>query len=122
MKTLLADADSIATRLARGPYVRRAAPPAVPWKGAAVPETPAIAVATGRGGAVLTIARRSNDDVRWWAVQTRRGDAWHLQLLDGIRTQVSIAMLGPGGQPEVIALRPISRTGVEGVPVAVRLR
>jgi uncharacterized lipoprotein YddW (UPF0748 family) len=122
MKTLLADADSIATRLARGPYARPAAPPAVPWKGAAAPGTPAIAVAAGRGGAVLTIARRSDDDVRWWAVQTRRGDAWHLQLVDGSRTQVPIAMLGPGGQPEVIALRPISRTGVEGVPVAVRLR
>jgi len=121
MKALMQDRDSIASRLARGPYAKLALVPASPWKGAAVPRTPAIAIAAGRAGDVLTIARRREDDVRWWLIQRRTGDEWRTTLIDGAALETPVG--GPMSEaPDVIALTPISRTGVAGTPVAVRVR
>lgn len=122
MRTLLDDRDSIATRLARGPYAQPAVPPATPWKDSRVPRTPAIAIAASNTGDALVIARRPDDDVRWWIVQSRLGGDWRLRLIEGTRTDVPVVALGAGAAPEVIALRPVSHTGIIGAPVAIRVR
>jgi uncharacterized lipoprotein YddW (UPF0748 family) len=124
MKALLEDRDSVATGLVTGPYRQRALVPATPWKGDSVPRTPAIAVAASRDGPVLTIARRAADAAQWWVVQARIGDEWRTWILDGARSDVTLASLGDadGSPPTVIALTPVGRTGVGGAPVAIRLR
>ncbi|HVZ48813.1 MAG TPA: family 10 glycosylhydrolase [Gemmatimonadaceae bacterium] len=123
MRAIAEDHDGVATALAAGPYRRRALVPAMPWKGADVPRTPAIALAESRSGPVLTIARHPSDDVRWWAVQVRTSDVWHTYVLDGARSQVPLAALSAEGtKPEIIALAPVGRTGVGGMPVAIRVR
>ena len=123
MKALLEDHDSVATRLAQGPYAVPALVPSSPWQGAAVPRTPAIAVAAALVGDMLTIARRPADDVKWWLIQTRTGEAWRTRIMDGALTQVAMSTFGADGDgPEVLALTPVGRTGVAGSPVAIRLR
>lgn len=123
MKALLEDHDSVATRLARGPYAAPALVPASPWQGTAVPRTPAIAVAESRAGDMLTIARRVSDDVKWWLIQTRAGESWTTHIMDGALTQIPmLAFGGVGTGPEVLTLTPVGRTGAAGSPVAIRLR
>jgi uncharacterized lipoprotein YddW (UPF0748 family) len=123
-KALREDRDSIATRLTRGPYAVPALVPAIPWRGAALPRTPAIAVADGRLGEMLVIARRPGDDIRWWLIQSRAGTAWRTRLIEGARSEIPVtALSGYGDVPaESIALTPISRTGVAGAPVSIRVR
>ena len=123
MKVLLEDRDSIATHLARGPYAAPALVPASPWKGTAVPRTPSIVVATAPAGDVLTIARQSSDDVKWWLVQTRTADTWTTRVMDGALTKIAMAIFDTNDVgPEVLALTPVGRTGVAGSPVAIRVR
>jgi hypothetical protein len=125
MSTLLADRDSVATRLARGPYAAPALVPPTPWKDRAVPRTPALAVAASRNGDVITIATHPDDDVRWWLVQTH-GDStgWRARVVEGAASELSLAALGvtPTAGPDIIALTPVSRTGITGAPVAIRVR
>lgn len=124
MTALLKDRDAVATLLALGPYATRALVPASPWMGAAQPRTPAIAVATALRGDVLTIARHATDDVRWWAVQARIGTAWKTHVLDGALTEAPLARFADatGRAAEILTLTPVGRTGVAGVPVAIRVR
>ena len=124
MRALLEDRDSIATRLAAGPYVARALVPASPWKGDAAPRTPAIAVTAGRDGDMLAIARRPTDDAQWWVVQVHGADAWRTYIIDGARSEVAMTTFaGPGDTvPEVLALTPVGRTGATGATVAIRVR
>lgn len=125
MTALLEDRDSVATRLAAGPYNARALVPASPWKGQTVPRTPAIGITAGRGGgAVLTIARRPTDDVQWWVVQTRAAELWRTYIIHGELSEVAMTTFaGPAAAvPEVLALTPVGRTGAAGSPVAIRLR
>lgn len=124
IRALVEDHDGVASALSRGPYRRRALVPAMLWKEAESPRTPAIALAESRTGPVLTIARRRSDTVRWWAVQVRTGEDWRTYVLDGAQTEVSLAALTlpDAPKPDVIALTPVGRTGVGGVPVAIRLR
>jgi uncharacterized lipoprotein YddW (UPF0748 family) len=123
-KALREDRDAIATRLTNGPYAVPALVPAIPWRGAEPPRTPAIAITESRQGDVLVIARRITDDVRWWLIQSRAGAKWRSRLIEGHLTDVAVAKLtGEGDAPaETIALTPISRTGVAGAPVAIRVR
>jgi uncharacterized lipoprotein YddW (UPF0748 family) len=122
MKALLEDRDSIATRLAAGPYDTRAVPPPSPWKGADVPRSPAVAIAASRGGDMLTLARRPADAIRWWAVQVRRGDAWRTQVFDGTRSEIPMDDIAGESPVEVVAVTPVSRTGVAGASVSIRVR
>jgi uncharacterized lipoprotein YddW (UPF0748 family) len=120
---LFEDRDSIATRLLNGPYAIPALVPAMPWKGGAIPRTPAIAIAESRGIEVLVIGRRPPDDVRWWAIQSRVGTQWRLRLVEAAITEVSVRSLAVAGvAAETIALTPVSRTGVAGAPIAIRVR
>lgn len=122
-KALREDRDSIATRLARGPYAIPALVPAIPWRGAALPRTPAIAIAENRIGDMLTIAKRATDDVRWWLIQSRAGSSWKSRLFEGSRSEIPLAALAAGdAAAETVALTPISRTGVAGATVAIRVR
>ncbi len=124
MTALLEDRDSVATRLVTGPYGTRALTPAMPWKGSVAPRTPAIAVAASRDGPVLTIAGRPGDDTQWWVLQARTGDTWRTWIFDGSRSDVALASVSEpdGAYADVIALTPVGRTGVSGVPVSIRLR
>ncbi|MEA3247648.1 MAG: family 10 glycosylhydrolase [Gemmatimonadota bacterium] len=124
MKALIEDRDAIATGLVAGPYAAQALVPAMPWKGAEAPRTPAIAVAASRDGPVVTIARRAGDETQWWVVQARTGDDWRTWIVDGARSDVALASLSQpdGSRPDVIALTPVGRTGVSGIPVSIRLR
>lgn len=124
MTALLEDRDSLATVLARGPYASRALVPAMPWKGAAVPRTPAIAIVESRQGDMLTIARRPTDDVRWWVIQARIGTDWYVHVVDGALSEMPVSRLESprGDRPDIVTLLPVGRTGVGGVPVAIRVR
>ena len=124
MKAIAENVDSLATRLARGAYASRAVVPAMPWKGDVAPRVPAIAIAATAQGEVLTIARHAGDDARWWAIQVRSGDRWATHLVDASVTDVPLSHLTDGGDasPAVIALTPVSRTGVAGDRVAIRVR
>jgi uncharacterized lipoprotein YddW (UPF0748 family) len=120
---LFEDRDSIATRLATGPYAMPALVPAVPWKGNAVPTTPAIAIASTRGTDMLVIARRPPDEIRWWAIQARAGARWVTRLVEAATTSIAVRTLAINGDAaETIAVTPVSRTGVAGVPISIRVR
>jgi uncharacterized lipoprotein YddW (UPF0748 family) len=123
-KALREDRDSIATRLTNGPYAMPALVPAMTWKGSDVPRTPAIAVAETRRGDILTIARRPPDDTRWWVVQTNAGGTWRTRLIDANTTEVPLKTLEQTGDApiDVVALTPVSRTGVTGAPLSIRIR
>jgi uncharacterized lipoprotein YddW (UPF0748 family) len=123
-KALREDRDSIATRLAQGPYAVPALVPAIPWKGDGTPRTPAIAIAAGRAGDMLVIAKRATDDVRWWLIQSRAGSTWRSRLLRGSFSEISVRSLAVNDNAgaETIALTPISFTGVAGTPISIRVR
>jgi len=123
MKALLQDRDSVATRLARGPYAAPALVPASPWMGRVAPRTPAIAIAGASTGDILTIARSATDDVKWWLVQTQAGGAWTTRVMDGALTQIAmVTFTSAAGAPEILAVTPVGRTGVAGSPIAIRVR
>jgi uncharacterized lipoprotein YddW (UPF0748 family) len=124
MRTLLQDRDQVATSLARGPYARRALTPAAPWKRADAPATPAIAIAESRVGPVITMGPKPEVAVRWWVVQTRSEGTWRTYVLDGSLTEIPISRIEPDGNAplDVVALTAVGRTGVSGVPVAIRVR
>ena len=124
MTALLEDRDSVATRLTRGAYATPALVPAMSWKGGAAPRTPAIAVARSNAGNVLAIARRPTDQIRWWVIQARAGSEWTTHVLDGTLTEAPLSALASrdGATPEVVSLTPVGRTGVGGIPVAIRVR
>ncbi|MCC7194490.1 MAG: family 10 glycosylhydrolase [Gemmatimonadaceae bacterium] len=124
MKTLRNNSGGVATALAQGPYAAPALPPPVPWKGAAAPGTPAIAVAEARDGPAVTIAGQGSDEIRWWIIQARTGSDWRTYVIDGSRADVPLEMFdGIGGTwPEVLTVKPVGMNGIEGPPVAIRLR
>lgn len=124
MTALLEDRDSVATRLAAGPYAERALVPPSPWKGDEMPRTPGIAVEASGRGDVLTIARRPADDVQWWVVQVRVAAAWRTHVIDGTVAVVPMTTLAEadGRAPEIVAVTPVARTGAAGAPVAIRVR
>ena len=124
MTALVKDRGGVSTLLAQRSYATRALVPASPWMGDSRPGTPGIAVATSRMGDVLIFARRSIADVRWWAVQARSGESWTTHLIDGAQNEAPLARFaGTGGGPaEILAVAAVSRTGVAGAPVAIRVR
>ena len=73
---------------------------------------------------MLTIARRPTDDVRWWVIQARIGTDWYVHVVDGALSEMPVSRLESprGDRPDIVTLLPVGRTGVGGVPVAIRVR
>jgi len=123
MKALRQDRDQVSSRLASGPYRSVALTPSMPWKGGAAPPTPPIAVTASAAGDVLTIGSRTDATVRWWVIQGFVRGAWRTRVMDAAVDRIPLSALWPDqARSELIALRAVSRTGVEGLPVAIRVR
>jgi uncharacterized lipoprotein YddW (UPF0748 family) len=109
MRALMENRRGLADSLMAGPYAQPALVPASPWLDARPPAAPSLTVHQDAGGAWLAITPGDDLDVRFWIVQLRTGDAWHVVPLAGDRRRLPLA---PGTDRAVVF--GVSRTGIEG--------
>lgn len=138
MRTLLSyvgsDTMTFGQSLRSTEYGIPALPPASPWLGGATPAAPRLMAPTdsapqqlGDGedrsrslaapGPVITVIAGDSLRVRWWVVQTLGADEkWRQRMLLADGQALSLGAADVIGA-EWVAVTPISRTGVAGVPV-----
>jgi hypothetical protein len=109
MRALMENRRGLADSLMAGPYAQPALVPASPWLDARPPAAPSLTVHQDAGGSWLAITPGDDLDVRFWIVQLRTGDAWHVVPLAGDRRRLPLA---PGTDRAVVF--GVSRTGIEG--------
>jgi len=117
LKNLRQNRGRIQEALLTGPYASRAAVPASPWLGAAVPEAPR---ALCQGG-ILKISPPA--DCPWVAVQAWDGNDWCLAELlpnDPVVPEIILETRVPDNA-RLIALRALSAAGVESEPALVEV-
>ena len=103
-------------------YAEPALTPPSPWLDARVPAAPrvrAIPLEAEERAVVLSVQAGDSVPVRWWAVQVLGADG-------GWRTLVHSPTDGPvrlprAPLPRVVAVRAVSRTGIESAPTSLRV-
>ena len=125
MAALIQNSDSVANRLASGPYAVPSLVPASPWLSSGNRVAPDV-TRTNRGDVVFLQIRasergwsgassssaRSQSSERWWLVRARYPDGWRETLVDATVTSVSLPAAG-GQLPDLVAVNGIDRAGVE---------
>jgi uncharacterized lipoprotein YddW (UPF0748 family) len=119
MHSLLRDRGGIAAALRDIVYATPALVPASPWLGEAPPAAPTVAATPDEGARVLALALEANGSrPSAWIVQKRFGDAWQTLMLPSPRRALTIEW-DENGPPDVVAVRAVGRTGVEGEPAVL---
>ncbi len=104
--SLINNQKGVQKLLKRTVYQSPALVPSSSWMKGEKPGSPAIAITPEEIGYKIRIAPQSN--VRFWILQTKRGEEWTLKLLDG---KTESTQIGPA---EVIALSGLGLTGLQG--------
>lgn len=95
-----------------------AVPPAMPWSGSARPARP-TARAVQSGGALNISWQPADTSARKWVIQARYRGQWRsLCILPGNQCKVTLP-LNYVGQPDRLAVRPISACGNSGAPAVL---
>jgi uncharacterized lipoprotein YddW (UPF0748 family) len=121
-KVFLEDRDSVATRLARGPYARPALVPPSPWMLVPSHDAPRVEVRTGPGAAARTRTLRVTPPAgrltpRWWLVQVRTTDGeWQSAL-----HPASAASIPLPASADRVAVRAVDRAAVLGPLTVLRI-
>lgn len=116
-KSIGTDRGGVQAQLAAR-YKGFAVPPAMPWSGNARPARPAARAV--QSGSTLGIAWQPADSsARKWVIQARYRGQWRsLCILPGNQCRVTLP-LHYVGQPERLAVRPISACGNSGTPAVL---
>ena len=95
-------------------YPTLALPPAMPWCGSAAPARPTVQGADTAQGCALAWSPAA--DVRKWVIQVAsRGRWWTMYILPGNCTRITLPA-NVARACDRIAVRPVSATGVCGIP------
>lgn len=120
-RPLLSGRGGLMADLAAKTYPQPALPPATPWLDAngKPPEAPTAEAGapTRAGGRVVTWTPQGEEPAHQWAVYTRRGEAWSLEVVPGDKR---FTLVGP--EVEALAVAALDRAGLEGPRTAVPLR
>ena len=131
-----ANYDDVSGRMAAGPYLAPALPPASPWLARGVPAAPLVTRRDARDGIVLQVtaaivagragstaersgssASRPASPARWWLVRARYPDGWHALVVDAEERTVRLPPDGGGQLADMVAVNAVDRVGVESAPV-----
>ena len=119
-KPLLSGRGGLMAELAAKAYQQPALPPATPWLDAngKPPEAPGVEAGpvTRAGGRLITWTPQGEEPAHQWAVYTRRGGAWSLEVLPGDKR---FTLVGAG--VEAMAVAALDRAGLEGPRTPVPL-
>ena len=116
---LIADRSALGASLASGAYADRAAVPSAPWLGQAEPAAPVVTPVQGDGPTSFTVAPGDSLAVRWWLVQAHgRGGKWTTTLQRAGGGALNAGAFGTD-DPDEIAVRAITPSGVMGPPAVV---
>jgi uncharacterized lipoprotein YddW (UPF0748 family) len=116
---LIADQDALGSSLASGAYADRALVPAAPWLGDGQPAAPVINVIGSDGATSFTVTPGDSMTVRWWLVQAHgRAHRWTTTIQPAASGTLSAGAFGTD-DPDEIAVRAVSPTGVVGPPSIV---
>ena len=112
----------IATVLADGPYADAALVPATPWLDAKAPDAPNFQVAADKNDPSVNVSwqPRGKEAARVWAVYTRHGASWKLQVFPA---HVREAKLQPDtilGPVTAVCVRAVDRLGNESKAVEAK--
>lgn len=116
-KAFLDDRDSVATRLARGPYATPAVVPAAPWLDVTPHAAPTLVPRrAGAGRLALRVSPGADHPPRWWLVQRRTPDGqWTSELLDGALREIPVTAA------DRVAVRAVDRAGILSPAATVRV-
>jgi uncharacterized lipoprotein YddW (UPF0748 family) len=128
---LRANYDDVRGRMAAGPYLAPALPPATPWLSRGVAPAPVVTRQNAPDGIVLQVtvpaapagaragaaAARSSSVPRWWLVRARYPDGWHALIVDAAERTVRLPPDGGGQLADMVAMNAVDRVGVESAPV-----
>jgi uncharacterized lipoprotein YddW (UPF0748 family) len=115
-RALATNHDAVAERLAAGPYLAPALPPASPWLSSAPPPLPLATRRDDESGTRLQLALPAGTAGRWWLVRARYADGWHALVADAAHTSLLVAAAG-AQRPGLVAVNLIDRVGAESAPV-----
>ena len=114
MKSLLRSPD-LTSALDRHAYAQPALVPACPWLGTRAPGKPVLSMSKAGGSLQVTWSPSPGEAVRFWLLQTKRGNSWSSKISGETRATLD------GPAPDAIAVTPISRAGVAGPTAGVQL-
>jgi uncharacterized lipoprotein YddW (UPF0748 family) len=116
---LIAERGALGDSLAAGPYAERAVVPAAPWLGSAEPGAPVVTPVDADGPTSFTVAPSDSVNVRWWLVQAHgRAGRWTSTLQPAGTGTLAAGAFGTD-DPDEIAVRGISPSGMVGPPTIV---
>lgn len=121
-KVFLDDRDSLATRLARGPYAAPALVPPSPWMQVLPHEAPRVELRLAPGAASRVRTLRITPAAerrapRWWLVQHRDAKgAWTSALHAGSSTSIPLAAAA-----DRVSVRAVDHATVVGPPTVMRI-
>lgn len=112
-KALASNSGGIRSLLAKRVYQGPALVPPSPWLGSARPDPPRVRAGSADGRLVGELDE-VDPSTRFLVLQTRNGDTWNADIIDGRMRRFSIA---PADEVTITA---VSRTGMTSRPVSVR--
>lgn len=127
-KVLMQNKLGVADALVAGPYAQPALVPATPWLDALPPPSPRLQARKDNQTGTLQLtwtpggaARLPEAQRAWrWVVQTRSGEQWNYQLLDGTQNSLSI-VAAAGALPDAVAVSAVDRTGNQSAPAVMTI-
>ncbi|MDF1826579.1 MAG: family 10 glycosylhydrolase [Verrucomicrobiales bacterium] len=113
IKAIKEDRGGLRSRLGSA-YAETAIPPASPWLGSSAPEPVYVAPVMENGG--LTLAFKPGAQARWKVIQVKEGRQW----ITLRRIPASQSSYHLDKEPEEVAVRHVSATGILSVPTVLR--
>jgi hypothetical protein len=120
MKAFGMDPDSLVEKLLAGPYAEPALVPPSPWLSPVRPGRPHVTTALGDAGRTMVrMTPGGGAQPTWWVVSARYGQDWRSEVIPGFLREHAVPADTKAGAPDAIAVRAVSRTGIEGPAVVV---
>ncbi|PIQ61566.1 MAG: hypothetical protein COV99_08895 [Bacteroidetes bacterium CG12_big_fil_rev_8_21_14_0_65_60_17] len=96
-------------------YASPALIPASPWLDDARPEAPLVSVTSTH----VAIQPQGDVQARWWSIHWFDGRRWDFDVIPAWQQRLSVPA---GVDPEYLAVRAVSRTGIASLPSLLRIR
>lgn len=113
MKVLRDTTSVLGQELAATVYGVPALVPASPWLGATAPAAPSLAVERAAGRVAVALTPGDEEPVWLWAMRTRRGADWSVDLVPGWKLTHVLAE-GTAAPPDEVVVAAVDRLGNEG--------
>jgi uncharacterized lipoprotein YddW (UPF0748 family) len=121
MKALMENRKGLSERLESEVYAQPALIPPSPWLDNMPPPAPKATLRRFSAGVLqLQLAPGAGEPPAVYAVQTRRGDTWSLEVHARGTGVVSIPISARGGEADLVVVRAVDRCGNLSKPVVLR--